>query len=275
MDTITMLSREFLKRHPLDAARMLERQQTEDCASFLEESSAPLVAQVFTIMDTVAAEQCLEHMSDERCADIISELTLEVAALYVRGMAKARKEAIVNLMPSELGDALRKILHYPAGTVGSVMDPFVVTVPEDLSVKELLKRFRNMGHHILDYVYVIDRENKLIGHVTLRDLMVADQRSLISNVLRKNNVTVFPTSTIKSVGNHPVWSEVRALPVVDDKGVFLGAIEHRTLRRLAVKELDRKDEDAVRSAGSALGELFWIGMSGLFSGAMYAVKRED
>ena len=258
MDTITMLSREFLKRHPLDAARILERQPVDDLAAFLEEAPVMPAAQVLTIMDTVTAEQCLEDMSDERCASIVGELTIEVAALYLRGMGESRREAVVRLMPSDLGYALTKVLHYPAGTVGSIMDPLVVTVPEDLSVKDLLKRFRNQEHHVLDYVYVIDRENVLTGHITLRDLMIAEQRSLISSVMRKNETIISPTSTIKSVSTHPAWSEVRALPVVDDKGIFLGAIEHRTLRRLAVKEFERGRMTEV----SRLRALHWASFSG-------------
>ncbi len=275
MDNTVMLSIEFVKRHPLDAARILERQNPEDVSSFLTEAPPVPSARILEIMDTAIVHQCLDLMDEKSCAAIVAALPMHIAALYLRGMNKSGRESLLTRMPADLKDGLAKILRYPEGTIGSVMDSLVFTVPADLSVRDVLKRLRRQGRHLIDYVYVIDRQNVLVGFVSLRDLMLAGADSAVSSVKRSAQVQLQAGWSIGAARALPGLSELPALPVVDKNGIFLGALEQRTLQRLAVKKAQGQQGDAAWAAGAALGELFWIGLTGMVRGASYALSRED
>ncbi len=235
MDFRTMIATEFVERHALDAARILERHSADEITVFLENAPAVPAARVLTVMDTTVAVTCLGRMRDEPGATLLGEIPFEIAALYLRIMEEPRRRALIGLLPLERGSALESVLRYPEGSAGSIMDPLVFTVPVDLAVRDLLERLRQREYHVLDYVFVVDRRNALAGYLSLRDLMVTDPESAVASVMFTCDAFLSPAASIDSVMNHPAWSEFRVLSVLDDEGVLTGQIP---LQTIAVSQLD-------------------------------------
>lgn len=270
-----LLSFEFIKNHPVDAARTLEQLQPEETASFLREVSPPLAVDVILFMDSIPASRCLEAMDIKHSGAIMAELPLEIASLFLRRMEEQHKKSILGALPADISEHLRLILHYPEGTAGALMDPKVFILPEDITVKGAIKRFRKHPRHLIFYIYVVNRDHALVGQTSIRDLLLSDPNTLISSIMQKNLKYLSPHLSSQAILAHTGWQEFHALPVVDDRGIFLGAIGYRAIRRLIRDADERRLVTPENTAGRAMGELYWLGLSGLLNWAATAINPEE
>ena len=166
-------------------------------------------------------------------------------------------------MQRDVAGPLRTVLDYLEGTAGSLMDPRVFTLFEDGYAREAVKQLRKRPQHLIYYVYVLDRDQVFRGYTDLRELMLAAPNAQISSVMRTDMGQLSPRLNRAAILAHPDWHRFHALPIVDDKGVFLGALGYQTLRRLEQEEKQAPRGDSGAEAGTALAELYHIGVAGL------------
>ncbi len=263
MDSDLLISSRFIDAHPVDAARILERLPVEETAPFLQQVSLPLAASVIAPMTAMTSAGCLTAMDPAYAGSIVARLPLDIAALFVRRCAETTRESILAAMPSDAASPLRSLLDFPEGTSGSLMDPRVFTLFEDDLAREAVKQIRKRPEHLIYYVYVLNREQAFRGYTTLRELMLATPASSISYVMRTDMGHLSPRLQRIAILRHPDWQRFHALPVVSDKGLFLGALGYQTLRRLEHEEAQGRRTESAQEAGAALADLYRIGLAGL------------
>ena len=150
-----------------------------------------------------------------------------------------------------------RLLSYPEDTVGSITDPGVLALAEDVSVGEALRqlrRFHGAAHH---HVYVVDRAQHLVGVVHLRDLVGNRHREALAAIMQPTRAYLAARSRIATAAAHPAWREVDTLPVADDSGVLLGMVRHRQLRHVD----DAAGPGGITGTLLGLGELYWMALS--------------
>ena len=155
------------------------------------------------------------------------------------------------------------------------MDPDVLAFPVGLSAEAALQRIRGAPELARYNLYVVDTDQRLVGALTLRELLLADGSASLGELMVRDPLRVVASADRASVVSHPGWKKVHALPVVDEDGAFLGAIRYRVLRQLEEQLLARSHEDA--DAGLALGQLIAAGARGILdsvSGPSEA-RRDD
>ena len=111
--------------------------------------------------------------------------------------------------------------------------------------------------------YVVDREQQLAGVVNLRELMLADGKQPLTEVMRRNVARIPISADHAEILAHPAWRDVHALPVVDERDVFLGAIRYGTLRVLESEYASSRQSRSPAALALSLGELYWLGVSQL------------
>jgi magnesium transporter len=158
------------------------------------------------------------------------------------------------------------MLRYPPGTAGGLMDPFVFTVPDDVTVKETLKRARVASLEMPFYVYVVDRTQTLVGVVSLKKLIRARHADPISTVMRRDVVSLSAMAPQPEIVKNPHWREFHTLPVTDEDNLFLGVVRYETIARLREELADASNDEGMLDTALALGELYWIGLSGVMDG---------
>jgi hypothetical protein len=112
-------------------------------------------------------------------------------------------------------------------------------------------------------VYVLNRDQVFTGYTNLRELMLAEPNTQIASVMHTDMGHLSPKLNRTAILEHPDWHRFHALPVVNGKGVFLGALGYQTLRRLEHEESQGPRAESAREAGTALAELYRIGVVGL------------
>ncbi len=254
----------FAADHPEEAALVLEQLSFADAAALLAELEPTQGARLVARLSAALAVDCLRSLPDRLVSGVLSELPIDLAARILMRASDETRESWLVAIPEERAEFLRRKLRYPPGTAGALVDPLVLALPVDLSVAEAQKQLRRSAERAYYYVYVVDREQRLVGALDIRELMLAETKETLGAVMHREVVTVSAHADLATVMSHPGWREFDALPVVDGAGVFFGIIRHRMMRQIAGRN-DQEAQPMVRTLVS-LGELYWTGLSAFLAG---------
>ena len=258
------LTHSFIRDHAAEAARVLENHPLDELVDLLSGMPPDLSAALYEAMEASTAAACLERVEATRAGAALELLALERAAPLLRRVGPEAREAILRLLPPEPGQHLELLLSSREGTAGALMDPRMLTLPAEVTAGEALDRVRANPEQATSYSFVVERDETLAGVLSLRELLAADSERPVSTLMRRDVVCLRMDDSLASVRVHPGWMEFHILPVLDGRGRFAGALRHRTLRR----ETGVQDQGRPDQAGTALGELYRIGLSALVNGAL-------
>jgi magnesium transporter len=255
----------FVEDHPEEAATVLEQLSFADAAALLAELDAGQGARLVARLSAALAVDCLRSLPDRLVAAVLDELPVDLGArILMRAGGETRESWLAGLSP-ERAEFLRRKLRYPPGTAGAVVDPLVLALPEDLSVGDAQKQLRRSAERAYYYLYVVDRDQRLVGALDIRELMLAEPKDTLGGVMHRDVQRVSAHADLAGVMAHPAWRDLDALPVVDAGGVFFGIIRHRMLRQIAGPAGDQEGQPVVRTLVS-LGELYWNGLAAFLAG---------
>ena len=132
-------------------------------------------------------------------------------------------------MAARASEPIRRLLCHPEGTAGALMDPGVPALPGDISVIEARSLLKASSSRAMYYVYVVDRDNCLIGVLNLRQLMLTSSKQSLESLMRRPVSSLQSGADRTAILGHPGWRDLHALPVVDKGGRFLGVLRHETV----------------------------------------------
>ena len=263
------LARAFLVTHPAEAAQALERLPSDRRASVLRAAPIESARAVGHMVSSAAAES-LAPLTEAEAAPLLDALPLDTTILLLRRMPADTADRLVGGLPEKKQEWLRRALRYPEGTAGALMDPAVLTLPDDISVAEARVRLRRQASELLYYLFVVERTGRLVGVLDLSELMRARLRDPIRAVMHERVEHLPAWTPATAVRMHPGWRRFHAMPVTDDHGRLIGAIRYQTLRRLEQEADGGEDARRAAVAVGALGELFHLGLAGMVEGVATA-----
>ena len=261
----------FMEAHPDGAARLLERAEPAEAAALLGEVPAKVAAGVLRLMSPAAVAGSAAAMPVEGLAAVVAELPLDAAAVVMHRLASDRRDAVLTRLPVTAEAPLRRVLAYGPYTAGALADPLALALPEDLTVGEAQRRLRGRGEHLFYYLYIVSRNQTLVGVLDLPELMSARPKDTLAAAMRRDPIRLEADTGFATLAAHPAWQELDALPVVDGEGRLVGAIRHKAVRRLEAELGLRARNESVLGTLVGLSELYWAGLAGMFPRVAAAV----
>lgn len=255
----------FLESHPTRAAVTLEQMPVARASAVLGFAPPGVAAAVLREMTVADASDRLARLEPDDGAAIVTQLAADDAAAIVRGLQAERRDALLSALEAEVRDPIARVLQYPDGTAGAVMDPAIFQLPDDALVADARARLGRAARDLLYYLYVVDRDHRLVGVLDIPELMLARPRDQVSSAMHRNVESLSAWAPLALVREHGAWHRYHAMPVVDDGERLVGAIRYQTLRRLEREASDR-DPNPARLTAGALAELFQLGTTGLVAG---------
>jgi Mg/Co/Ni transporter MgtE len=255
------LLRRFAGGHPTEAAAILGEQSADGVAAVLDRLSEETAAIMLGRTASPVAAGALSRLDPASAGALLGRMPLERAAALLRHLELESCQALLATLPKP--ERLRSLIMYPRGTAGALMDPSLLALPAALDLGEARRRLGEFSAYLALDLYVVDTDHRLVGVTDLREVLDSSRRGTLAALSR----AVEPLrehADLAFVGAHPGWLDHDTLPVVDDRGTYLGAVRAKTLRRAAHEAVTRRSR-AGADAVLALGELFWLGVSGLFS----------
>lgn len=256
------LADRLLAEHPEDAARAMETLAEEEILPLLSAVPSAVAAATLHRMAPQRAAAALGAMAIERAEEILGDLGLDAAARILRRLTVDQRQAVLDAAEGGWVRSLHSLLRFPDGSAGALMDPAVLALPGDLSVQEALHHLREHPENVRYNIYVIDREQLLIGVLNLRELLLSRAKDVLSAVASPLVLSIPARAGSQTILDHPAWQDARSVPVVDERGAYLGAIRYQTLRGLEQQFRERAEGHAAPTI-DALGDLFTTGMGGV------------
>ena len=183
-------------------------------------------ADVFEEMEPETQVEVLEDLEPGRAADILEEMSPDDAADLVADLSDESRQEILALMEKDEAEELGELLAYPEDTAGGMMTTEFVTVHASLSCAQAIDRLREMepDAETIYYVYVTDDEERLVGVLSLRDLIVSPPSTPVSEVMIPEPVTVGVLASQNEVAEVVAHYNLLAVPVVDEVGHLEGIV---------------------------------------------------
>lgn len=266
MTSDSLIIKQFFKEHPKDAARALGELEPEKLAVFLNDTAHDLLLDIVPAMDPHFMAGVYEGMNPEILVQLLESMELQHAVLAIRMMPDDLAEKILNLLSEKMLVSVKRLLHFFENSVGSHMDPAVFTLQENQTLKEALTEIKKHKGKVQPQIFVLSSERKLKGSLTLTKLIAGSPDTLVRSIMDHKFSALSPETPVHSVLTHPGWADYYAMPVVDNRTFFLGAIKLENIRAVSVKSAIQW-EGAGQATVNALGELYRLGLSGLLRSA--------
>jgi magnesium transporter len=226
MKTLESLVRTFVEGHPQDAANALEEIDASEAVKILDKLSLRLAGLLMERLTPQKAGAVLEQLSPARTRELLAAMPPRHASLVLQHLDSDRREEALVTLPESRARELRELMHYPPETAGGMMEPRVASIPMDINVQAAISVLRKAPRQTLFYLYVRDRDGKLVGVLNMRNLLLASPRDTIETLMSREILGV-PANTdredvLKLMRRH----RFLALPVVDDGGRLIGVVKH-------------------------------------------------
>ncbi|MCS6852168.1 MAG: magnesium transporter [Gemmataceae bacterium] len=168
----------------------------------------------------------IEQMSHDDRADLLRRLNPRVAESLLRLVDEADRRDIATLVK------------YPENSAGALMTTDYAWLPAHITAAEALDRLRCQApdKETIYYVYVLDDQRHLLGVVSLRDLILADRQTVLSDLMEKEVVRVRATDDPEHVAQEIARYDLLAIPVVDEENRLVGIITHDDVMDVVVQE---------------------------------------
>ncbi len=232
------VTQELLDSPPGKIARTIEEAPARQGARVLEQLPLDQAAAVGEYLDPKSAARIFKEVDPGTAAGVILAMYRPEAAMILAEMDPDDRVDILGLVDQEAHDELlaeldvamaaetRKLEQYPPDTAGGIMTTDVTALYEYLTVEDAISMLRRMSEELeqMFYVYVIDRIGRLVGVLSMRDLILAKPSRQLRNIMIKNVRSVPATMDQEEVARLMRDSGYLAMPVVGELGNLIGLI---------------------------------------------------
>ena len=213
--------------NPSDVAGLFDGLEEKQIPLMYRLLPKELAAETFVEMEPDAQELLIRGFSDNELKEVLDELYVDDAADLVEEMpANVVKRILKNADP-EMRKSINQILRYPEYSAGSIMTTEFVSLRPNMTVEEAILRIRRQGvdKETIYTCYVLSKDRKLMGIVTVKDLLLAaDDEMPIEEFMITNVIYVNTKTDQEEVAQMFSKYNFLAMPVVDGEGRMVGII---------------------------------------------------
>ena len=238
--------------HDLSAATsILESMKAEEVLAVLQSLPSSLVVRIVNKLQINFTARLLENASDEFLHRILSHLEPQFITSVLMQLSKESREKIREHISGKIEGQIRELLEYPEESVGRIMTPDFLSFNKSTLAREAISKIRALAKKRISssYAYVIDDDNRLIGVLNMRDLMIASPQQPLESIMRKEVFSIHCFVDIKSAANELAKRKYFAAPVVDSENQILGIIKAERMIR-GIQEDTAKDIQRMFGAGA-------------------------
>ena len=240
------------EEHPEIVAEMLGSLEIPQIWQVLTLLSIDRRANIFSRLDEDIQEELADFISRKDLALIISEMPADDRVDLLRRFPEEKREPILSAIAHAEREDIRRLFGYKEGTAGAVMTSEYVTLKPNQTVSEAIAAIRRdaLNKETVYYAYIIDDQRKLIGFVSLRDLILSDPNALIQDIMHEEVISVIADEDQEVAARTIQKYDLIALPVVDEHGVLVGIITHDDAVDIITQEQTEDMEKLMAIAGA-------------------------
>ncbi|MEX2132337.1 MAG: magnesium transporter [Pseudohongiellaceae bacterium] len=265
---ISSLTRTFLSRFPLDAARKIESMGTDEMVEVLQQQSSVVAARVMDKLSPGVAHVLLEKLPAEFAARVIELMELGPCIALLARLDNEQIENYLSLLNPTTAEELKALLEYPENTVGRLMNSRIIAFNQKMTVAQALTQLKQQGIESVRHLFLLNDEMQLQSQVDVHRLALADFQLPLASLAIPITTFVNALDPRDEVMEKLEKFHIDVLPVVDISMHLVGVIEGKGLvdavREDLVADMQTmvgvsKDERALSSATFAIRKrLPWL-----------------
>lgn len=214
--------------HAADLADVVEAMPRDRVPEFLKVLPPSRASEVVSYLDEELRSDLLERMSSEQAAQLVSGMTPDDRADVLEELEESTADEILSDLPDAARQETERLLQYEPDTAGGLMTTDVVSVEQSLTIEDALAKVRVAARsgkrESMHAIYVVHEDGKLVGVMSLRELVAAPEGAAVADVMRTEIVGV-PTSADRAeVARVTSEYDLVVIPVVDGFGRIVGVI---------------------------------------------------
>ncbi|MCX7944719.1 MAG: CBS domain-containing protein [Deltaproteobacteria bacterium] len=232
-------SSDIMDMHPAELADIIEeldRYEQEALFKALDHNKA--AETLSELEDSDVQKNLLESVGSEKAADLLEEMPPDEAVDILQEIDEEKAETIINKMENDDAEIVKELIKHEEDTAGGLMTTEFVTLPEDLTAEQAIDYLRVSAKEAetIYYVYVVDKNNRLKGTVSLKRLIISDKNTLVSQIMTRNPVYVCVDDEIDRIAHVVSKYNLLAIPVVDKDRRLKGVITLDDLFEIVIKD---------------------------------------
>ena len=235
MDTIGVLTEQkkyatirdiLVTMNSVDIAFMFDEMEDHLLPRLFRLLPKDLAAETFVELDTDSQELLIRGFSDSELKEVVDELYLDDAVDLVEEMPANVVKRILRQADAETRKLINQILKYPEDSAGSIMTTEFVTLRPTMTVEDAIKRIRRTGvdSETVNNCYITDDSRHLIGAISIRAIILAEEDDRIQDIMEENVISVFTQDDQEDVAAMFTKYNFTALPVVDKEQRLVGIV---------------------------------------------------
>ena len=238
---LTVAQNRLAQLHPADLADIIEELDIHQRSAVFGSLDVETAAETLEETDPKIQVSLIEGLSMESASDIIEEMSLSEAADLLGDLPRERVEGILREMEKEVAEDMKELLAHPEEKAGGLMTTSYLSFDPGVTAGEAMENIRREAEDmdLIYYLYVVDGDERLLGVLSLRDLLVAPPATMLSDLMDTRVVSVNIEAKKERIADDFAKYGILAIPVVDDNDSLKGVILFKNLLEVVAPKLGR------------------------------------
>ncbi|GAB6886640.1 magnesium transporter [Desulfothermus okinawensis JCM 13304] len=214
--------------HPGIVAEFISPLSPNEIWDILKILNPDLRAEIFSHLDLDLQIKLTQNLSRHDLAQLISEMSPDDRVDLLKKLPEEFKENLLPAIAQAEREDIRKLSSYPEGTAGAVMTSDYATLPPDITAQQAIDKLRKEApdKETIYYCYVVDEQRRLLGFVSLKDLILAKPDTLVKEIMNKDLIYAHVLDDQEEVARKIQKYDLIALPVVNGNDALVGIITY-------------------------------------------------
>lgn len=231
---LNVLKEKLSEIPPVDLADILEELDSEQRVKIFNALEPEHASDTLEEIDPNVQRALIASLKKEKVIQLINQMTPAQAADILAVLPMAEAQTLLESLNPEMARKVTSIMQKHEETVFNYATSKFIKVRPDMTAEQALADFPKTAKDkdVIMYLYVTDPDDKLLGVVDLREVLKAEDKALLKDIMTTMIISVSPTSTLKEASDLFERYEFRAIPVVDDNGKIVGVLPYRDVMKL-------------------------------------------
>ncbi|OJF95339.1 magnesium transporter [Alkalibacterium sp. 20] len=261
----------FLRLHDRDQHEVFHLLYPDKKRKISEFLTPEEFAEIFEWMETEDQEAAVQYLPDEYMAEVFNFMAADDVAHFLSESDITDNQALLAMMDDEERQRVQELLSYEPETAGSIMTKEFITVHHTQTTAEVVSKLRTIGREAetIYYLYVVNEKDRLVGVLSLRDLLLSPEDETVANIMFTQVVSVNVNEDQEYVARVIQDYDLLAIPVLGHDGTIQGIITVDDVMDILEEEvtedfnefsaIKRSDDDRkVTAFGTAKSRIPWI-----------------
>ncbi|MFH1788262.1 MAG: CBS domain-containing protein [Candidatus Altiarchaeota archaeon] len=212
--------------HPEDIADVMEDMSHKERALIFNSLNKQVAAETLIGAEPEVQQSVFKSLKINRIKELLEDVPADQAADILSFMESSERDQILGIMRPEAVTEIREILDYHPESAGAIMDTSFIGIPEDYTVQQTINLLRKLAppSDKIYHLYVVDKQNHLLGVLSSRGLIIAPPKEKVSNLMKKEVIHVKTDTTEEDIAKTITRYDLFVLPVVDQDNVLRGVV---------------------------------------------------